>query len=249
VADVVVCAVGGIEQVAAFEECFELGLQCGKVPDPCPDVSELGVDERDHVRAWNGPIVAKLDDAVDLGECEPGDLCHVDEAQPGERGFVVYAVAVGAPFGVGQEAPALIEPDGLAGHSDRVGKLTDQHFVHLSPLTFYHGTRFSVGDMDVCLLYFDDCPNWKFADQRLAAIAAERPDVAVTRHRVETAEEAERSGFHGSPSILVDGVDLFAEPDAGSGCRVGSTARRTAWAGAPTMEQLRDALGVAAEGA
>jgi hypothetical protein len=98
--------------------------------------------------------------------------------------------------------------------------------------------------MDVSLLYFDDCPNWKVAEQRLAAIAAERPDVAVTRHRVETMEEAERLGFHGSPSILVDGVDVFAEPGAGVGlsCRVYRTP--DGLAGTPTMEELRDVLAV-----
>lgn len=98
--------------------------------------------------------------------------------------------------------------------------------------------------MDVSLLYFDSCPNWKVADQRLAAIAAERPDVVVTRHRVETVEEAERLGFHGSPSILVDGVDVFAEPGAGVGlsCRVYRTP--AGLAGTPTMEQLRAALRV-----
>lgn len=103
--------------------------------------------------------------------------------------------------------------------------------------------------MDVTLLYFDDCPNWKVTEQRLAVIAAERPDVVLTRHRVETVEEAERVGFHGSPSILVDGVDVFAEPGAGVGlsCRVYRTP--VGLAGAPTMEQLRDALGVTAEGA
>ncbi len=99
--------------------------------------------------------------------------------------------------------------------------------------------------MDVSLLYFDGCPNWTVADQRLAAIAAERPDVTVTRHRVETDQEAERLGFHGSPSILVNGVDVFAEPDAGVGllCRVYRTPDGSA--GAPTMEQLRAALGAA----
>ena len=30
--------------------------------------------------------------------------------------------------------------------------------------------------------YSDDCPSWKVADQRLAAITADRPDVVVTRH-------------------------------------------------------------------
>ena len=92
------------------------------------------------------------------------------------------------------------------------------------------------------MLYFDDCPNWRVADERLAAIAAERTDLKVTRHLVDTLEEAERVGFHGSPSILVDGVDVFAGPDAGVGlsCRVYRTPEGLA--GAPTMEQLRAAL-------
>ena len=102
--------------------------------------------------------------------------------------------------------------------------------------------------MDVTLLYFDDCPNWKVADQRLAAIAAERPDVVVSRHRVETVEQAERLGFHGSPSILVDGVDVFADQGAGVGlsCRVFRTPQGLA--GAPTMEQLHAALSAADAG-
>jgi hypothetical protein len=96
--------------------------------------------------------------------------------------------------------------------------------------------------MDIALLYFDGCPNWKIADQHLAAIAAERPNLTVSRHLVDTLEEAERVGFHGSPSILVDGVDVFAEPDAGVGlsCRVYRTPDGPA--GAPTIEQLRAAL-------
>lgn len=102
--------------------------------------------------------------------------------------------------------------------------------------------------MDVTLLYFDDCPNWKIADQRLATIAAGNADVTVRRHRVETPEEAERLGFHGSPSILVDGVDAFAEPNSGVGlsCRVYRTP--DGLAGAPTLEQLRVALGMAPKG-
>lgn len=96
--------------------------------------------------------------------------------------------------------------------------------------------------MDIALLYFDDCPNWKIADERLAVIAAERPELRVSRHIVETLEEAERVGFHGSPSILVDGVDVFAEPGAGVGlsCRVYRTP--DGLAGAPSIEQLRAAL-------
>jgi len=96
--------------------------------------------------------------------------------------------------------------------------------------------------MDITLLYFEDCPNWKIAEERLAVIAAERPDVTVVRHLVETPQEAERLGFLGSPSIQVDGVDLFAQP----GAQVGLTCRRYptphGYEGAPTLEQLRAAL-------
>jgi hypothetical protein len=96
--------------------------------------------------------------------------------------------------------------------------------------------------MDVSLLYFDACPNWRMADERLAAIAAERADVVLSRHLVDTPEEAERLGFHGSPSILVNGVDVFAEPDAAVGlsCRVYRTP--DGLAGVPTVQQLRMAL-------
>ena len=96
--------------------------------------------------------------------------------------------------------------------------------------------------MDITLLYFEDCPNWKVADERLTAIAAERADIRMTRHLVDTPAEAERTRFHGSPSILVDGVDVFAEP----GSEVGLSCRRYltpgGYGGAPTLDQLRAAL-------
>ncbi|MEO5982108.1 MAG: thioredoxin family protein [Pedococcus sp.] len=96
--------------------------------------------------------------------------------------------------------------------------------------------------MDITLLYFEDCPNWKAADERLTRLASDRPDLTVTHQLVETPEEAERTGFLGSPSIQVDGVDVFPEP----GARVGLTCRRyltpDGYEGAPTLEQLRAAL-------
>ncbi|QZY27733.1 thioredoxin family protein [Nocardioides coralli] len=96
--------------------------------------------------------------------------------------------------------------------------------------------------MDITLLYFEDCPNWKLADERLTALAAERPDIHLSRHLVDTPEEAVRTGFNGSPSIQVDGVDVFAEP----GSAVGLSCRRyptpDGYEGAPTLEQLRTVL-------
>ncbi len=96
--------------------------------------------------------------------------------------------------------------------------------------------------MDITLLYFEDCPSWKVADDRLTSIAAERDDITVTRHLVDTPEEAERIRFHGSPSIRVDGVDPFAEPHS----EVGLSCRRyltpDGYQGAPTLQQLRAVL-------
>lgn len=99
--------------------------------------------------------------------------------------------------------------------------------------------------MDIELLYFDDCPNWKLADQHLRQIAASRPDITVTRRQVNTLQEAERVGFHGSPSILVNGVDAFADQSTGIGlaCRLYATADGPR--GAPTLEQLRAVIDVA----
>ena len=93
--------------------------------------------------------------------------------------------------------------------------------------------------MDVTLLYFDGCPNWKIADERLRLLALERPDIMVRRQLVRTPEEAEQVGFLGSPSIQVDGIDVFAQPGSPVGltCRMYPTP--DGYAGAPTLDQLR----------
>jgi hypothetical protein len=96
--------------------------------------------------------------------------------------------------------------------------------------------------MDVTLLYFDDCPNWKVADAHLATLQTEIPGMTVARHVVDTPEEAERTQFRGSPSIIVDGVDVFADADdpVGLSCRVYQTP--DGMAGSPTLAQLREAI-------
>lgn len=102
--------------------------------------------------------------------------------------------------------------------------------------------------MDVTLLYFEGCPHWKVAEERLSAVAAERADLTLTRQVVDTVGEAQRVGFHGSPSILIDGVDVFAGPEAvvGLSCRVYRTPDGPA--GAPTIDQLSAALAAAGGG-
>jgi hypothetical protein len=92
----------------------------------------------------------------------------------------------------------------------------------------------------VTLLFFPGCPNWRLAEERLreALALAGRDDVHVEHGLVTTPQEAEAAGFRGSPTVLVNGQDPFADPDAPAGlfCRVFST--EAGPAGAPTTEQL-----------
>lgn len=96
--------------------------------------------------------------------------------------------------------------------------------------------------MDVTVLHFDGCPNWELVDQRLEALADEL-GFAVSHRKVTSPEEAERLGFRGSPTVLVDGRDVFAQGDepVGLSCRIYQTPQGPA--GAPTVEQLREVLG------
>ena len=93
--------------------------------------------------------------------------------------------------------------------------------------------------MRLQLLYFDECPNWQVADARLRE-ALERlgRTVEVEKVLVSTPEQAEEWGFHGSPSVLVNGADPFAEAGApvGLSCRLYRTPDGVR--GAPTVDQL-----------
>ena len=98
--------------------------------------------------------------------------------------------------------------------------------------------------MRVTLQYFDGCPSWQVADQRLQQALAEsgHPDGAIDYQKVETPEEAERLSFTGSPTVLIDGRDPFEVPGtaAGLACRVYRTP--DGLAGSPTLDQLTEAL-------
>jgi hypothetical protein len=97
--------------------------------------------------------------------------------------------------------------------------------------------------MEVRILYVEDCPNVGLAEQRVRDLAAGDPEVRVARQRVADPADAAAAGLHGSPTILIDGVDPFAEPgtEASWACRVFVSADGVQ--GAPSTEQLREAMG------
>lgn len=98
--------------------------------------------------------------------------------------------------------------------------------------------------MEIQLLYFEGCPNWKTAEAHLLALAADFP-IEVKRIDVGTGHSASHPKFRGSPTILVDGSDPF--PSAASttalSCRIYSTPSGAA--GSPTIDQVRAAVGQA----
>lgn len=98
--------------------------------------------------------------------------------------------------------------------------------------------------MKLELFYFDGCPNWAVADERLreALHLAGHSDVRIQRQRVQTPEQAEEVGFLGSPTVRINGRDPFAQAgeQVALSCRVFSTP--AGLAGSPTVEQLIEAL-------
>ena len=96
----------------------------------------------------------------------------------------------------------------------------------------------------VTLLYLDHCPNWPLAADRLRAALARtgRTDVRIDWRPVHTLVAAAATGFAGSPTLLIDGVDPFPRPAHVDGlcCRFYPTAAGPD--GAPSVEELVAAL-------
>lgn len=94
--------------------------------------------------------------------------------------------------------------------------------------------------MKIDFLYVSDCPNRPIARNHLdrALEQAGLPAAIVGEREVGSSEEAARLGMRGSPTILIDGQDPFADADqpVSLSCRLyPSDAGRS---GAPSVEQL-----------
>ena len=98
--------------------------------------------------------------------------------------------------------------------------------------------------MNVEVLHIEDCPNWVEAGSRLreALNATGLAETTITYRLLSTPQEAAQVPFAGSPTITIDGEDLF--PTGGLttdlACRVYPTP--TGLAGLPTTDQILDAI-------
>jgi hypothetical protein len=98
--------------------------------------------------------------------------------------------------------------------------------------------------MQVRVVYFDGCPSWQIAVERLqdALHLIGDSGTAIELVRVASTTDAAAAGFAGSPTLLVDGQDLFSDtaPITELVCRVYPTPQGLR--GSPTLEALVAAL-------
>ncbi len=98
--------------------------------------------------------------------------------------------------------------------------------------------------MKITIQYFDGCPHWKLADERVRRVLGDfsGDDVTLEYQFIDSPETADQVGFHGSPTILIDDRDPFITgvEQVGMSCRVFRT--EDGIQGAPTEAELRKAL-------
>jgi hypothetical protein len=101
--------------------------------------------------------------------------------------------------------------------------------------------------VELILLTVPACPNAAAFEERLADVLAGYPGAVVHRRVVSDERAAAEAGMHGSPTLLINGVDPFAPPGQvpSLSCRVYRDAAGHA-APAPSAQALRQALAAGA---
>ena len=186
-------------------------------------------------------LLPELDHPSDFGEGQPRRLGALHKPDPLDHIGRIVAISVGVTVGLIDQTSSFVVPESAGGEPAPLGDRTDTHASTLS-LDLLLWVKVYTSVMKITLLYFDDCPNWLDAAARLDELAERHRDLVIEREIVDTEEEAQRRSFRGSPSILVDGVDVFASADdpIGLSCRMYPTPQ--GYAGAPTIEQLEEAI-------
>ncbi|MBN9239609.1 MAG: hypothetical protein BGO97_07915 [Micrococcales bacterium 70-64] len=98
--------------------------------------------------------------------------------------------------------------------------------------------------MKLEILHIAECPNWEQAGARAKAALLEhgRSDILVGYRLIDDPVAAKQTAFAGSPTLTLDGVDIFPSEGRTSdlACRVYFTP--IGLAGLPTQVQISEAL-------
>ncbi|MEV4471332.1 alkylmercury lyase family protein [Nonomuraea sp. NPDC049504] len=100
--------------------------------------------------------------------------------------------------------------------------------------------------MELVVVAVPDCPNAPTLERRLAQALADigaGPTASIPRRTVADTEQAARWQMRGSPTVLIDGIDPFADPAVPTGlaCRMFRD-EQGRLEGAPSVAALRRAL-------
>lgn len=68
---------------------------------------------------------------------------------------------------------------------------------------------------ELTVLAVEGCPNAPLLHQRLAGLLVGSSEARISLQVVGSAEEAAHLGMHGSPTLLIDGIDPFPVPEEG----------------------------------
>lgn len=120
-------AVAAVPVLADLNQPAQLALQLRELPDLAGDRPELGLGGPDDVV---GAALRRAEQLADLPEREPEAPGPADERQPLPVGLGVLPVPRARAFWPGQQAPALIEPDGLDADAFLGGEPPDRHPCH-----------------------------------------------------------------------------------------------------------------------
>jgi hypothetical protein len=93
------------------------------------------------------------------------------------------------------------------------------------------------------LLYFEDCPSYRVAEDGLREVLAEASiSDPIRLIEIKTDTDAQHWKFPGSPTIRFDGVDPFERGEAQYGLECRMYLTPDGLRGWPTKEMLRAAL-------
>ena len=96
-------------------------------------------------------------------------------------------------------------------------------------------------EANLTLVYFESCPHWRLALENVRdALHQLGRNQTVVLCPVHDEPEAIRHGMAGSPTVLLNGRDLFSGGEAAWGCRLYPGA--AGMEGAPSVHSLLEAL-------
>lgn len=257
-ADGVWATLSRVKSFGTFSEPSEFSARMAQGLHSLVYLCEFAFDEVGDVPAWGFAPISHFEDAPDLGEREARPLSGADELKSIGGAFVIVAVPGRRSGRDGEDADVFVVPNRLDRHPCLFGKVPDScahKELPLDPPLYWrvYGWAISIlcstfdrgrWEVELTLQYFDGCPNWRLALERLQHILGGDADVQL--QLVDTPEDAERLAFRGSPTLLIDGRDPFADESdpVGLACRVYRT--EAGAEGAPSESQLRAVLGVTA---